>query len=105
MYQPPELGLKPLCMFPEQITEKTEECEVHGWLNSEIWQEVLGWIEEPRKHNTLTEMLVNSDTHFHPDQLIAAKEVFKEWLKQVGLPPHPLGEITRQLLVTLVDEP
>ena len=46
LYQPPELGLKPLAMFPEQLTEDTSECEVHGWLGSEIWQELLSWIED-----------------------------------------------------------
>ena len=54
---------------------------------------------------TLTEMLVNADTFFYPDQLIAVKEVFKEWLRTVGLPTQMSEESTRQLLITLVDEP
>ena len=54
---------------------------------------------------TLTEMLVNADTFFYPDQLATAKEVFKEWLKTVGLPTQMSEESTRQLLITLVDEP
>ena len=64
---------------------------------------------------TLTEMLVSSDTHFDLDQISAAKEAFKEWLKTVGLPDHisygkggvPFNatESTRKLLITLVDEP
>ena len=45
LYQPPEIGLKPLSLFPEQLTDKEGECEVHNWSPTEIWQEILGWID------------------------------------------------------------
>ena len=75
---------------------------------------------------TLTEMLKEALYHtdykehysekFMNEQLAPVKEVFKEWLKTVGLPDLiVLGkhgdatfnatEATRKLLMTLVDEP
>ena len=62
---------------------------------------------------TLTEMLINCNTHFELDQIATAKAVFKEWLETVGLPQYynPDGqcfnvtESLRKLLVILVDEP
>lgn len=55
--------------------------------------------------DTLTKMLVESDTHFEQDQIVAAKEVFKDWLKEVGLGIYSTPESVRKLLIMLVDEP
>lgn len=54
---------------------------------------------------TLTDMLVNSDTSFHREQLTTAKEIFKDWLRTVSLPDYVGLPETRKLLITLVDEP
>ena len=58
----------------------------------------------------LTEMLAKEVKHPEP-----VKEVFKQWLKEVGLPDHDtIGkggyifsatESTRELLILLIDEP
>jgi len=66
---------------------------------------------------TLTEMLDNKSCEIS-DRLLTpgdAGRVFKKWLKEVGLPQYysydrdghsfNATESTRQLLVTLVDEP
>jgi len=52
---------------------------------------------------TLTEML----REINPDDVELYKEAFKEWLKAVNLPSHGqlTQDATRQLLITLVDEP
>ena len=64
--------------------------------------------------HTLTEMLKSSlsmepesDAHAQAieDELSTIKSTFKEWLKTVGLPRQMSEESTRQLLITLVDEP
>ncbi len=39
------------------------------------------------------------------DTLDTIKSTFKEWLRTVGLPQQMSEESTRQLLITLVDEP
>lgn len=60
---------------------------------------------------TLTEML----KEINPDDVELNREVFKEWLKEVGLPDYQVigknfhqfsaTESLRKLLITLVDEP
>ena len=63
---------------------------------------------------TLTLMLKNSlemeavssiQTQAIEDTLTAIKSTFKDWLRTVGLPQQMSEESTRQLLITLVDEP
>ena len=63
---------------------------------------------------TLTTMLRDSlymepecdaDIKAIEDTLNAIKTTFKDWLKVVGLPYQMSEESTRQLLITLVDEP
>ena len=44
-YQPPEIGLKPLAIFCEQITVDEGECEVHDWASSEVCCELLSWLD------------------------------------------------------------
>ena len=39
------------------------------------------------------------------DTLTGIKSTFKDWLRTVGLPQQMSEESTRQLLITLVDEP
>ena len=63
---------------------------------------------------TLTEMLEQQANH-RPLTTEIVKDIFKEWLREVGLPdyyvhlPHDLTEnatqLTRDLLVILADEP
>ena len=53
---------------------------------------------------TLTEIL-SSAIRLNKGEVTTVKEVFKEWLKTVGLPTQMSEESTRQLLITLVDEP
>ena len=43
--------------------------------------------------------------HAIEDELNTIKSTIKEWLKTVGLPWQMSEESTRQLLITLVDEP
>jgi len=45
IYQAPEIGLKPLCIFPEQLTTESVECEVHDLSDSVIWHELLSWVD------------------------------------------------------------
>lgn len=56
---------------------------------------------------TLTGMLKEGmlDPYPYPDAVDRVKEIFKEWLKTVGLPQQMSEEATRQLLIALVDEP
>ena len=63
---------------------------------------------------TLTTMLRDalnmepqSDAHAQAmeDTLTTIKSAFKDWLRTVGLPQQMSEESTRQLLITLVDEP
>ncbi len=66
---------------------------------------------------TLTEMLGNKAQKHHESfiLIVDAKDVFTQWLKEVGLPDHDtIGkggcifnatESTRDLLILLVDEP
>jgi len=59
---------------------------------------------------TLTEMLKENmlDPYPIPDAVDKVKEIFKEWLRTVGLPDSRFWqapESIRQLLITLVDEP
>jgi len=56
-------------------------------------------------NNTLTDMLINCDTHFEQDQLIAAKEVFKEWLRTIDIPDYGTPEVARKMFIILIDEP
>ena len=39
------------------------------------------------------------------DTLALIKKIFKDWLASVGLPQQMSEEATRQLLITLIDEP
>ena len=41
----------------------------------------------------------------YKDTIPTIKAVFKDWLRTVGLPHQMSEEATRQLLITLVDEP
>jgi len=56
---------------------------------------------------TLTEMLKEEmlDPYPEPDAVDVVKRIFKDWLRTVGLPSQMSEESTRQLLITLVDEP
>ena len=63
---------------------------------------------------TLTEMLraafmvqleSSANAQAIEDDLIFIKTTFKDWLRTVGLPYQMSEESTRQLLITLVDEP
>ena len=65
-------------------------------------------------HDTLTTMLRNglgmdaqSDQEYQAteDTLALIKKIFKDWLASVGLPQQMSEEATRQLLITLIDEP
>lgn len=49
-------------------------------------------------HNDLEHQTIEST-------LIDLKNTIKEWLRTVGLPQQMSEESTRQLLITLVDEP
>ena len=72
------------------------------------------WLKNRLTRTTLTEMLrvnLNMDPECDTeakaikDTLDTIKTTFKEWLKTVGLPQQMSEKSTRQLLVTLVDEP
>ena len=56
---------------------------------------------------TLTEMLKEEmlDPYPYPDAVDKVKQIFKEWLRTVGLPNGMIVESTRHLLITLIDEP
>lgn len=54
---------------------------------------------------TLTEMVINCDTHFDLDQIEAIKSVVKEWLQKIDLPDYGTPKTIQQLLAILVDEP
>lgn len=66
---------------------------------------------------TLTELLrericdpdpwTEAQSEADEQEVEAVKEVFKDWLKAIGLPPfyQSSEESTRQLIITLVDEP
>jgi len=59
------------------------------------------------KSKTLTEMLREDmlDAEPYPDAVDKVKQIFKEWLGEVGLPVYTPTESIRKLLITLVDEP
>lgn len=44
-YQAPEIFLKPLCIYAEQIAHRVEECEVHDWASSDVCCEILSWLD------------------------------------------------------------
>ncbi len=46
LYQPPEVGLKALCLFPEQVVSSVEDCEMHDWLPSEVLAELYSWLDK-----------------------------------------------------------
>lgn len=51
------------------------------------------------------ELRFESETEAHKRYLDTIKFTIKEWLRTVGM-PYPMGtESTRNLLITLVDEP
>ena len=63
---------------------------------------------------TLTEMLRtnlgmeprrDAEAQAIEDELNTIKSTFRDWLRTVGLPYQMSEESTRQLLITLVDEP
>ena len=72
------------------------------------------WLKCRQPHATLTKML-RDNLMMEPKSDVAAKAIedelntikatFKDWLRTVGLPRQMSEESTRQLLITLVDEP
>jgi hypothetical protein len=47
----------------------------------------------------------NGDFNAQEDTLRCIRSVFKNWLRTVDIPERSSVEATRQLLITLVDEP
>ena len=58
---------------------------------------------------TLTEMLINCETHYNLDQIDTAKEIFKGWLRDIPLgtlmDDSIFGQRIRKDLIIMVDEP
>ncbi len=87
------------------------------WQPIEIQKQILlskncGCLKKGGSMNkTLTTMLLEESFHYddistEPTIYICnAKSVFKEWLRAVSIPRQMSEESTRQLLITLVDEP
>jgi len=72
------------------------------------------WLKGRQSHTTLTQMLNNnfclelegnSNRQVIEDEISTIKTTIKEWLRTVGLPEPAQVESTRNLLITLVDEP
>ena len=62
-------------------------------------------LTEMLRNNLLMEPECDSEAQAIEDTLTTIKDTFKEWLGTVGLPLWMTEEATRQLLITLIDEP